>query len=197
MTYSRNNPSDRYKHLIEQYCAMHKNDGLFYTRGGKPKIIFGGFSLMTHVDNIKKLIEQTQANTILDYGSGKGLQYEDNEVQNRWGVKSITCYDPAFSPLNVLPTGKFDGVISTDALEHCPIEDIDWILEEIVGFANKFVYINVACKPAKKNLPDGTNAHCTVKPPEWWEKKLLKLKAGLHSIVLHADLEDESVIRYL
>ena len=68
-----------------------------------------------------------------------------------------------------MPRARFDGVISTDVLEHCPAEDIPWIIDEIFSFADEFVYLNVACYPAKKLLPNGENAHCTIEPPEWWK----------------------------
>jgi hypothetical protein len=34
------------------------------------------------------------------------------------------------------------------------------------------VYANVACFPARKRLPSGGNAHCTIKPVRWWEDEL-------------------------
>jgi hypothetical protein len=55
-------------------------------------------------------------------------------------------------------------------LEHCPEEDIGWILDELFAFARKFVFANIACFPARKLLPSGGNAHCTVKPAKWWEE---------------------------
>ena len=44
------------------------------------------------------------------------------------------------------------------------------IVAEIFSYARRFVYVNVACYPAEKRLPNGENAHCTVRPPEWWAK---------------------------
>jgi hypothetical protein len=43
-------------------------------------------------------------------------------------------------------------------------------VEELFGFARKFVFANVACFPARKRLPSGGNAHCTIKPVKWWEE---------------------------
>jgi len=42
----------------------------------------------------------------------------------------------------------------------------------MVAFADKFVYANVACFPARKRLPSGGNAHCTIRPVRWWEEQL-------------------------
>jgi hypothetical protein len=30
------------------------------------------------------------------------------------------------------------------------------------------VFASIASFPAIKSLPNGENAHCTVRPPEWW-----------------------------
>lgn len=191
--YTRENPSNRYIELIEQYSKLHiegeKNIGL------EPDKTFPGQSLIPQAPDIKKIIQGTQSQTILDYGSGKGLQYHPRPVvvkdtdekyasiQDFWGVKEVTCYDPCYEPFKILPEGKFDGVICTDVLEHCPEEDIDWIFEGLFSFAKKFVYANIACYPAKKNLPNGENAHCTIKPVEWWMKKAEIISAKYPSIL--------------
>ena len=62
----------------------------------------------------------------------------------------------------------FDAVISVDVLEHIPIQDLHWVVEEIFSFAKKTVFINVACYLAKATLPNGSNAHVTVQHPWWW-----------------------------
>jgi len=43
---------------------------------------------------------------------------------------------------------------------------------ELFAYARKFVYANIACFPAKKRLPSGGNAHCTIKPAKWWEEHI-------------------------
>jgi len=149
--------------------------------GMPPEQTFAGQSLGKHVHQIKIIIDVLGSRSLLDYGSGKARQYvsvpvrlpdgkEFPDIRSYWGVVQLTCYDPAYEPLSRLPQGVFDGVICTDVLEHCPEEDIDWIIAEIFSFAREFVYLNVACYPAKKTLPNGENAHCTIKPPEWWKR---------------------------
>jgi len=143
---------------------------------------------MKQVARIKRLVDATGARTLLDYGAGKGMQYElgriDVEengehrqltVKEYWGVDEIVCYDPAYTPFSNLPARKFDAVICTDVLEHCPEQDIPWILDEMFAYANKFVFALAACYPAKKQLPDGENAHCTIKPAEWWSWKSIRI----------------------
>lgn len=180
MAYSRSNPSPRYSALNVLYRQLH--DEGEKTLGLAPEMTFPGRSLPPHAGRIKALIDTTGAKSILDYGSGKGMQYRqpllvDGEkrfgsIREYWGVTSIRCYDPSYTPFSSLPEGQFDGVICTDVLEHCPEEDISWIVGEIFSFATRFVFLNIACYPAEKHLPNGENAHCTIRPPEWWSEML-------------------------
>ncbi len=180
--YSRASPSPRYRRLIEQYQHMHLHGE--EQRGVRPEDTFPGRSLPKQAPSIKRLVKATAAATILDYGCGKGQQYwprrmtdpaegiEYPDIRSYWGVQNIHCYDPGYQPFMELPTGKFDGVICTDVLEHCPEDDIPWILDELFGYATKFVFANAATFPAEKRLPSGGNAHCTVKPARWWEEQV-------------------------
>ena len=176
--YSRANPSPRYLELQNLYRTMHQEGEKFL--GVPPEETFPGKSLTPQVHRIKALIRKTGALLILDYGSGKGKQYDPwlikdgaggewPSVMDYWDVDEVVCYDPCYPPFSKYPGGKFDGVISTDVLEHCPEEDIPWIIDEIFSFATRFVFANVACYPARKRLPTGENAHCTIQPVEWWK----------------------------
>ncbi len=106
----------------------------------------------------------------------------------------MRCYDPGYAPHSARPPGRFDGVISTDVLEHCPEEDLAWILEEIFGYATRFVYLNVACYPARKTLPNGENAHATVRPPDWWRDKVAAASRPELKWALHADATSASTL---
>lgn len=180
-TFSRTSPSPRYRDLLTQYRDMHVHGEQFQRL--PPQETFAGQSLPRHGQAIKALIDRFQARSLLDYGSGKGLQYHPmpislpdgrqfSSIPEYWGVEAITCYDPGYEPYNKLPSCKFDGVICTDVLEHCPESDVPWIVEELLSFATRFVYANVACYPAKKRLANGENAHCTIKDAAWWREVL-------------------------
>jgi hypothetical protein len=180
--YTRASPSPRYRRLLEQYQHMHLHGE--QDVGIPPEQTFPGRSLPKQAPHIKRLVKATGAKSILDYGSGKGQQYwplrsmdpaegvEYPDIKSYWGVQAIQCYDPGYQPFMQLPAGKFDGVICTDVLEHCPEEDIPWILGELFGYATRFVFANVACFPARKRLPSGGNAHCTIRPVKWWEEQV-------------------------
>jgi hypothetical protein len=78
-----------------------------------------------------------------------------------------SAYDPGYEPFSQLRAGQFDGVICIDVLEHITESDLSWVIDELFAHAHRFVFATIACYPAKKHLPNGQNAHCTVRPPLW------------------------------
>ena len=186
--YSRAEPSPRYIELIQLYRAMHDQGDA--ARGIKPENTFDGRSLVPHGQAIKELVDAHQARTLLDYGSGKGKQYHSarvevddgrvlSSIREYWGVDEIRCFDPGYAQFDKLPVGKFDGVICTDVLEHCPEQDLPWIMGELFSFARRFVFATVALYAAGKTLANGENAHCTLKPVAWW-RDLIGATAAAH-----------------
>ena len=174
--YSRTSPSPRYQELLAHYKTMHEEGEAGRNRTAVET--YPGKSLLPHAVRIKDLIASYGAKTLLDYGCGKAMAYNNEVVVAKqqsypsiahfWAIEKATLYDPAYAPYIQLPTGTFDAVISTDVLEHCPEGDVPWILEEIFGYANMFVFANVACYRAQAHLPTGENAHCTLKDLLWW-----------------------------
>jgi hypothetical protein len=53
-------------------------------------------------------------------------------------------------------------------MEHIPEEQIPKTFQMITQRATKFVFLAIATFPSIAVLPNGENAHCTVKPLEWW-----------------------------
>lgn len=177
--YSRDNPSPAYRELIRLHDEMHRVGAA--DQGLTPDRTFPGVNLLMHSQRLREIVSLTNARTLLDYGAGKGLGWSQPvstqdgqtypELLSFLGLASKHCYDPCYEPFAQLPTGeRFDGVVAMDVLEHCPEEDMQWILDEIFSFANKFVFASIACYPARKTLIDGRNAHATVRPAEWWEE---------------------------
>lgn len=136
---------------------------------------FPGYTLTTYVEDIADLVKFANPQTLLDYGCGKGYQYLSRRLHERWGGLLPHCYDIGVRQLQEKPTGKFDGVISTDMLEHIEKPDLPGIIDELIGYVNdrgdeySFLFLSIACRPSKKNpLPGGRNAHVTIEHPDWW-----------------------------
>ena len=63
--------------------------------------------------------------------------------------------------------GQFDAVVCTDVLEHVPIEELDGVIADLVGYARLWCFISVCCRRAQaghKRLPGGRNVHVTIRP---------------------------------
>ena len=115
---------------------------------------------------IKEFLEATQAQTVLDYGCGKGaLVAALNEY--------ISCgYDPAVDSFKEPPFTKFDVVVSTDVLEHIEPDCLEEVLFHIESHTRKGAFLVISLRPACKILPDGRNAHLIQESQEWWEERL-------------------------
>ena len=92
------------------------------------------------------------------------------------GAKDCVERCPWVHPKSKSPCEKtpiFDGVFSTDMLEHIERQDLPRILRDMMTFLTSedrptFAFFSVSCIPADKFLPDGRNVHVTMEPPEWW-----------------------------
>lgn len=153
--------------LIELYKLMHRNHKMFR-----------GNSLKAHTEAIAQLVEKHQAQSLLDFGSGKALQYDELHLHDRWGGLKPTCYDPGVEALSKKPEGQFDGVINTDVAEHIPESAVDSFLAEVIGHARKFAFFCIFTGRSRKFLPDGRNCHVTVRPPEWWLERICAATSG-------------------
>lgn len=148
--------SERADDLIAQYRTVH---------AGK---VYGQTSelLMGHI--LRQVAFLPPPITILDYGCGQART-------SNWLAKIFDAtayrYDPALPEFATLPDVRTDLVICTDVMEHIPLEDVDRVLTEIRGIsANAF--FNISCVKAAEVLPNGENAHCTVRPARWWASRL-------------------------
>ena len=144
------------REYIEQYKLHHSDTTKF-----------PGNSYLSQHHLIAKLVKETDSKTLLDYGCGKARQYTVDKLHEEWGFMP-TLYDPAIPEYENLPEGPFDGIYSTDVMEHIPREIIPSIFEYIYSNAQKFVFLGICTRPAVTILPNGENAHCTIEPMDWW-----------------------------
>jgi len=148
---------------IEQYKQYHL-ENTEYGNGG---------CLKFYLQHIIDLVQDWNAESLLDFGCGKAEGYLEYKHHEHWGILP-SLYDPAIPEYQTLPEGTFDGVISFDVMEHIPKEQIPETFDQIFSRADKFVFLGIATSPAEAVLPNGDNAHCTVEPIGWWEEMVHK-----------------------
>ena len=110
---------------------------------------------------------------MLDYGSGRSDWFAKNfdNVNNQsaveyFGINKISQYETTLinSKKNIA-----ECVFCFDVLEHIYISDLKNVISDLYYYASKIVVLQVACYEAKAKLPNGENAHITVRNPLWWK----------------------------
>ena len=140
--------SDIKEKYIEQYRIYHQD-----------QTKYPGNSFRNGDRHITDLIKETGAQTLLDYGCGKATQYTQQKQHLKWGVGMPALYDPAVPEYAELPDEMFDGIYSTDVMEHIPEDVIPEVFEWIFNHAKKFVFLGISTQPAVAILPNVHSPH--------------------------------------
>ena len=125
----------------------------------------------------KKILEFSKGRFVLDYGCGKGglVRYLQHN-----GVDAVG-YDPYVFEWRKKPpkishstTESFclpDVIVSTDLLEHIPEDELDEVLIGMLDYKPDLMFHVVSNRKASQILPDGSNAHATIKDSDWWLRR--------------------------
>ena len=160
------------ENLIKLYASMAA-EGYVREDGTKVDSAYNDFELKKFRTICKQYISNPDIKTVLDYGGGgsdwdaKGFEPSNGmSAKQFFDVKTVTTFEPARNKLEK----KFsDCVVCMDVLEHIFLADISNVIEELFILAKKLLVINVACYKAAALLPNGENAHITVRSPDWWK----------------------------
>jgi hypothetical protein len=162
--------SNKGRKLIELYSKM-ASEGYERADGSFVENAYSDFEAKKFKGDIKYIFKKLEIKSTLDYGCG-GSNWnapgftEDLSAKEFFELENVYHYEPA---RNIDERQKVDCVLSFDVLEHIYIEDIPAILRDIFSNAEKLVVLNVACYKAAAILPNGENAHITVRNPLWWK----------------------------
>lgn len=164
--------SKKGRELINMYEQMASKG---YERQDNTKVTnaFSDFELRPYRDQVKSVFNDFNVKSTLDYGCGgsdwgvKGFDPETNKsAQDFFGLDDSYHYEPA---RGIDQRQGVDCVVSFDVLEHVFISDVPAVLRDMFQYANKLLVLNIACYPAAAKLPNGENAHITVRPEIWWK----------------------------
>jgi len=160
--------------LIEMYKQMAK-EGYDTRRGDRVDDAFRDFELRYYRSKLRQILNEYSIATVLDYGCGgsdwetSGFDKSGRSAKEYFKLENAYQYEPA---RNIDERQKVDCVISFDVLEHIFIADVPLVLRDMFSCAKKLLVLNVACYPAAAKLPNGDNAHVTVRSPAWWKGML-------------------------
>lgn len=145
----------------EQQKAMHE------------KYDYGTASLV-YAPLVSDFINALEITEVLDYGAGKMeliKTISDQKLVNH--PFNYIPYEPANEKC-CEPPNPAELVTCIDVLEHVEPECIDAVLDDLSRVVKKAGFFTVCSLPAKKQLPDGRNAHLIQKPSWWWLPKILE-----------------------
>jgi len=158
--------------LIQLYEKMAK-EGYSRTDGVDVKKAFSDFELRKFRNLCKEKISNKSIQTLLDYGGG-GSDWDEPNFEPNTGESAKQFFKIAevnkFEPSrNLMEKKTSDCVICIDVLEHIFIADVPNIVDELFSLSKNLLVINVACYKAAAILPNGENAHITIRSPVWWK----------------------------
>jgi hypothetical protein len=136
-------PSKSYHRAIETARGLH---------GGKTCT---GLFVRPHAPFIKEVIDRLGCRSALDYGCGKGQQYNwimpkhSQTLEQYWGLP-VTKYDPAVEQFAREPVGRWDLVICTHTLGTIPVGDRGWVIDRLHALAVKAIYVSERLGDARK-----------------------------------------------
>lgn len=119
-------------------------------------------------EGLSKLVPES-AETLLDYGAGQSNTA--SIIKRLKGLKEVREYDPCVQGRDQKPKEDFDALICTDVMEHIPEEELSDVITDIRSYSDYAVFV-ISTRLAGEILPNGENAHCTVRPDNWWKEQL-------------------------
>ena len=138
----------------------------------KKENVYNDFQLRKFRHICKPQISNEKIKTVLDYGGGgsdwdaPGFEPNTNQSAKQFfQIQRVHTFEPA---RGLTEKKKADCVVCMDVLEHIFIEDIPTVVNELFSLSKKLLIINVACYKAAALLPNGENAHITVRSADWW-----------------------------
>lgn len=126
-----------------------------------------GTSGHVYADTVSKIAAIYKAESILDYGCGKGTFKKSLPALN------IKEYDPCIPGKDSEPEPA-DVVMCNDVLEHIEPHCLEAVIKDLARVTKKIGFFVVDLFPALKTLPDGRNAHLIQETDTFWRYQIEK-----------------------
>ena len=111
---------------------------------------WSGKGTLQYYQILKDLVEKLEIKTVLDFGSGKGVQYSLYELDKKLNIE-VECYDPCLHGLENWPSKTYDMIMALDVVTNIDKKDISWLYQNFLNWANKCVIIGTHLDYKGKN----------------------------------------------
>lgn len=128
--------------------------------------VFAGKNFLTSLNSIRALSIHKPCGRVLDFGCGKGWQYDLTEYKAAGVVyptlaeaiaaTEVVGYDPCVPKFATRPTGKFQGIIAVDVLNSIPLPDLANEVEQLFRQLSNtgWLFVRATLADSKKAIND-------------------------------------------
>ena len=138
-----------------------------------------GASGVSYLKEVSLVIDYLKPKVVLDYGCGKGALIK--VLAERYPHIKFYGYDPAILGMDNMPVDHADLVLNTDVLEHIPEDDLIQTIQKISKISKNVFFALDHCL-AGAILPNGENAHCCIRPREWYVELICRYFPAVTSL---------------
>lgn len=160
-------PSKQYRIAVREGARHHASSKTY-----------SGQLLRPHKAFIADMVTRLGINSALDYGAGKGLQYEwvderdGRTIEQTWGF-DVDRYDPCWPPYEAEPETRpygnpWDLVLCTHTLALIPLADHAWVIPRLFRLAGKAVFVAEKIGNRKKREIADPHARAIGRDGQWW-----------------------------
>ena len=157
-----------WQHLSKQTISQEYSTLMAQMHSDKAN--FGGDIKSLRV--VDRLIAKYKIKSIIDYGCGKGALVFS--IRKKYPKIEVFGFDPGNPDFSILPTKKYQMIVTSDVMEHIEPIFLNNVLKHINSLFTNIGYFYIATSPSKKKLANGKNAHLIVEGPDYWREKLEK-----------------------
>ena len=127
-----------------------------------------GTSSVKQLRMLRPWVSVADPASVIDYGCGQSAFLDLLGLPE--SVQQVR-YDPGVPAFSTLPTQTFDLLTNIDVLEHVEETDLDTVLAEMRALCRRAIIV-IDTRRAHHTLPDGRNAHVTLRSHAWWQDRL-------------------------
>lgn len=129
--------------------------------------LFLGDTWRAHADRFRQFVHPRPPGLIVDFGCGP----KGGLVADPYLGPTVVPYDPHVKAYAAPPWGAGPwAVFSSDVLEHLPVSQLRAFVRTLCKQRTiSHVFLALSTRAANKTMPNGMNAHLTVRPAAWWQ----------------------------
>lgn len=139
--------------------------------------VWNGRHSYYYLKYIKKLYKKFNCESILDYGCGKGTQWDNNGAAQKifnLSKDNLWLFDPCVVGKDTLPNNNtsWDLIMLTQCINHIPNEDFEWLVNVLNLYNPKVVFIGNGGPGSNRKEFKKLYPNADARTVEWYHRAL-------------------------